>query len=392
MKKLLGMSVGILAVVVSICLGLPGPAAASTTALQVAATGVPQHVHGSDGREHIDYNLVITNAFTADADLTSLVIRGGGKTLLNVSGAKIAAYTRALASEVPTRTVPKAAAVVVYVDIALPRSMGRKVPKVLRHRISYRLPDDAPVKEIIGSTRIDRPNLRVDQRQPITIAPPLRGDGWMNANGCCDASLNHRSTMLTSNGAWVMPETFAIDYIQVADGHFYRGDGSENGDWYGFGAGIHSVAGGKVVWVANRRPEVPPFTNLPDNPSVSTPAQFGGNGVVVKIRRGVFAHYYHMQTGSVRVKIGQTVRAGQKLGLLGNTGNTQGAHLHFGLTDGPGALDSDSLPFEIDRFRFQGNAAPSANPGELIVTGKPRNVVGAHPLLKSISAYNRRGR
>ena len=295
--KYLTRSAVALAALLLFWLVAPGSTVAGTTALQVApAGGPPQSVRGSDGREHIAYNLVITNAFTADATLKSMVVRGGGERLLTLRGADLAFYTRPLGSEEPTTSVPKASAVVVYVDVALPRSAGRTVPRSLHHRISYKIPDDAPVHQIISSTTIDRPDLQVDRR-PIEIAPPLRGDGWMNANGCCDPDLNHRSTMLTENGAYVSPETFAIDYIQVVDGRFYSGDGTRNSDWYGFGAGVHSVSEGKVVWAADRLPDVPPFINLPDNPTVNNPVQFCGNGVVIKMRKHVFGHYCHMQAG-----------------------------------------------------------------------------------------------
>jgi murein DD-endopeptidase MepM/ murein hydrolase activator NlpD len=193
--------------------------------------------------------------------------------------------------------------------------------------------------------------------------------------------------MLAANGRYVAPETFAIDYIRLVNGRFYRGDGTQNSDWFGYGAPIHAVTSGTVIWVKNGRPDVPPFTNLADNPTVNNPVQFGGNGVVIEIRPRVFAHYYHMKPGSVLVKVGQQVRTGQTLGLLGNSGNTQGAHLHFGITDGPQALDSNSLPFEIDRFRLEGTAAAGANPGELKMTGKPRDVRGSVPLVTSVSAY-----
>ncbi len=49
---------------------------------------------------------------------------------------------------------------------------------------------------------------------------------------------------------------------------------------------------------------------------------------------GRYAAYLHMQTGSVRVKIGQRLRTGQIIGRLGNSGNTTGPHLHFGIQDG----------------------------------------------------------
>ena len=75
--------------------------------------------------------------------------------------------------------------------------------------------------------------------------------------------------------------------------------------------------------------------------------------------------------------------------LLGNSGNTQGAHLHFGLTDGRRALSSNSLPFEIDRFRLEGTAAVGPTPGELTVTGERHDERRSHPLLTSVSDYSR---
>jgi len=357
--------------------------------LQVAAVSAPQHVHGSDGREHIDYELVITNTFTAEATLTSLVVRGGGKQLLTLSGDALAAAIRPFGIGEPTRSIASSSSVVAYIDVVMPRSAGRAVPKRLRNRITYTLPPGAPVEAVIGSRSVNGPDLRVDRRAPIVIAPPLRGDGWASANGCCDPSVNHRSTILSANGTYVVPETFSVDYIRIVDGRFYAGDGTQNSDWFGYGAPIRNAAGGRVVSVADDRPEVPPFTATADNPTVTKPSQFGGNGVVVKIRRGVFAHYYHLQPGSVRVEVGQRVRTGQKLGLFGNSGNTTGPHLHFGLTDGPNPLTSSSVPFEIDRFRFEGTAGPGQTPGDVTLSGKPHDERHSHPLVNSVSDYSR---
>ena len=65
--------------------------AETTSALRVEVPGPPQRVYGSDGREHIEYDLVITNAFTADATLSSLEVRGGGRRLLSLHGAGLGA-------------------------------------------------------------------------------------------------------------------------------------------------------------------------------------------------------------------------------------------------------------------------------------------------------------
>ena len=82
------------------------------------------------------------------------------------------------------------------------------------------------------------------------------------------------------------------------------------------------------------------------------------------------------------------MRTGQKLGLLGNSGNTTGPHLHFGINDGPSPLTSSSLPFEIDRFRFEGTVA-APTPDEITVTGKPHDERRSHPLVRSVSDYSR---
>src|SRR6516225_3914508 len=71
-------------------------AAQTTSAMRVQAAGEPQRVHGSDGREHIEYDLVITNSFSARIRLKSLEVRGSGRRLLSLSGAKLGAATLGL--------------------------------------------------------------------------------------------------------------------------------------------------------------------------------------------------------------------------------------------------------------------------------------------------------
>lgn len=60
----------------------------------------------------------------------------------------------------------------------------------------------------------------------------------------------------------------------------------------------------------------------------------GGYGVMVIIDhiidgQLVSTRYGHMQYGSLRVKTGETVKVGQIIGLVGDTGHSFGAHLHF---------------------------------------------------------------
>ncbi len=62
----------------------------------------------------------------------------------------------------------------------------------------------------------------------------------------------------------------------------------------------------------------------------------GGYGVHVIVDhvingQSVQSLYAHMLSGSPSVVVGQSVTVGQKLGLVGNTGASTGAHLHLGI-------------------------------------------------------------
>lgn len=54
-----------------------------------------------------------------------------------------------------------------------------------------------------------------------------------------------------------------------------------------------------------------------------------GNGVVIDHGDGWETQYSHMRNGSIAVKPGERVAAGQKLGLIGLSGNTEFPHLNF---------------------------------------------------------------
>ncbi len=55
---------------------------------------------------------------------------------------------------------------------------------------------------------------------------------------------------------------------------------------------------------------------------------FSGNYVVLE-HEDTFTAYLHLKQGSVNVAPGQTVEAGDPLGLIASSGNSDGPHLHF---------------------------------------------------------------
>src|SRR5450755_2390176 len=109
---------------------------------------------------------------------------------------------------------------------------------------------------------------------------------------------------------WALAEMFAIDRSREIRRAFYSGDGTRLSDYARYGAPIHAVADGTVVSAINTRPGVSP--NPPRvNTTVLGPDDFSGNSVVERIAPRRYAAYAHMETGSVRVGVGQRLRAGQ---------------------------------------------------------------------------------
>lgn len=54
-----------------------------------------------------------------------------------------------------------------------------------------------------------------------------------------------------------------------------------------------------------------------------------GHSVMINHGNGILTRYAHMKPGSISVKVGEEVKAGQKIGEIGSTGNSTGPHLHF---------------------------------------------------------------
>jgi hypothetical protein len=332
------------------------PAERQLTAIVVSAIGGPIGVPGSDSRQHIEYDLVITNVFNGPVKMSTIeVLTLDGDSLLSVAGNDLVVATQPLLGLTPLEEIPASGTAVVIIDVAVPLD---QVPDRLTHRITYTLPSNAPWAGQIESLTVDGPELVVDNRAPVVIAPPVHGPGWLNAFSCCDASSVHRGGRAAADGARIVKsETFAIDWILLQDNRFFEGDGARNEQWFAYGAEVTAVAPGTVVFARDGLADGTP-KSLPS--TLQEPGDSAGNHVVVQIEPGVWAFYAHLQTGSVAVEIGDQVATGQSIGRLGNSGNSFGPHLHFGLIDGPNPLTANSVPMAIDRYSLTGSVDPAS--------------------------------
>lgn len=69
-----------------------------------------------------------------------------------------------------------------------------------------------------------------------------------------------------------------------------------------------------------------------------------GNYISVRLDDGKLVRYAHLQKGTIKVKIGDTVEQGQLIGQMGTSGSSTGVHLHFEIRD---ANDTPLNPMEF---------------------------------------------
>jgi hypothetical protein len=328
-----------------------GPVAFTPIVGSVLAPPMP--VAATDGKTHLAYELVLTNASPQDVTLTSVTAVADGDRLLTLPGDGLAHWTRVLGNATPTTTLRSAQTALVWLDVAVD---GANIPTEITHTVGLFLPQPQPLLTAATMTETLAPTT-VDNRTPVTISPPLSGDSWVDGNGCCDMD-PHRMAVGPLNGQLWAPERYAVDYIRLTpDGRLFNGDKGDPQSYAAFGADVMAVADGPVVAAVDNLPEQVPGAN-----PIGLPLdQYAGNRVIQDIGGGTYVMYAHLKSGSVKVKVGDRLTTGRALGAVGNTGNTTAPHLHFQVMSDPEPLRANGLPFLFDRFRLDSRLSPEGN-------------------------------
>ena len=108
----------------------------------------------------------------------------------------------------------------------------------------------------------------------------------------------------------------------------------------------------------------------------------GGSACYVRIKHdnGLNSLYYHLKSGSLKVKKGKKVKKGDVIGIIGDTGLATGVHLHFQIDRGSSATSIDPTEYAYGKKEIDSSTSKilylpeSATKWRVYPLGKPARV------------------
>lgn len=312
--------------------------------------GPAPHPVRADGRTRLLYELHLTNLSASPIELLQLAVFGndGNTPLASYRGEQLEKLLVAVGqtdTARKVRAIGSGRSVVIFLDLVLPS--GIHPPAALHHQFSLSIPRKRDGSGGTIENTVNGPTLSVAQEPAPVLRAPLRGSDWIAFNSI--GGVEHRRALNPVDGKERIAERFAIDWMSLgSDGRLFHGDPKSNANFYDYGAEVLAVADGRISDLKDGLPD-----NAGSNEESSrtiTLDNVVGNYLILDLGHGRFALYAHLQPGSLRVKLGDRVKAGQVLARLGNSGNSDAPHLHFQVMDANSPLGAEGLPYAIDSF------------------------------------------
>ncbi|MBO6504207.1 MAG: M23 family metallopeptidase [Kordiimonadaceae bacterium] len=213
----------------------------------------------------------------------------------------------------------------------------------------------------------------INHASPIRYQLPVQGNWFMRALPGIES--HHRLNAATE---------FAVDFFKLTeDGRSYAGDRIVAENYPGYGQPVLAAAPGEVVHIEreatqDRQAYLPKdgetrqqmgqrlqramMQAFSENPRRAA----GGNLITIRHEQNgqvEYSSYGHLKAGSIQVRVGDKVEAGDTIAEVGDTGDSPAVHLHFQLNKGPDAFLSESIPVRFGNIR---HAILPAEPGLVV--------------------------
>jgi hypothetical protein len=349
-------------------LSLPLPAMGANAASVLAITPMPEHpiVESRNDENFVNFDMVVRNR-------SNLTLRVAKLEVSVYDAANVLVQRRALNTDAfaPSIAVignqvmapgqgldvfnpfPAFEAQLPLNRLALSFCLQRESSDAEREKNLHRLPDDCDYQVETSVTPRS-----YDTKTPLIL--PLKGKIFVWEGH--DFYAHHLrvpfgNAKVTALGITADSNNFAADFIYTDErGREYHGDPRHIENWYGYGKPVYAPGAGTVASTANDIPDNwfkdAKATEIghPQLPKGKDPNDIG-NFVLIDHGDGEFSLLVHMKAGSVRVKAGDRVNAGQEIGQIGFAGDSIFPHLHYSLMEGPRDTKDWGLPMYFSHFR-----------------------------------------
>jgi murein DD-endopeptidase MepM/ murein hydrolase activator NlpD len=224
---------------------------------------------------------------------------------------------------------------------------------------------------LVGAVGIMLPVGKAPDTPVREVHPPVSGR-WL--------ALNSPASKVPSHGTRSYGQSHAVDLVHDPLPEEGRGSRPEFGDGPGmrpnedfpaFGRPVLAMVTGTVVRVTDgtrdhrSRTRIWSLAYLFAEAALRDlvgPSAVLGNHVVIDAGDGSFALVAHLAQGSVDVRVGDRVEAGQPIGRCGNSGNSSEPHVHAQLMDRPDATAARGLPLRFTGIRIDGGPPAAGIP------------------------------
>jgi murein DD-endopeptidase MepM/ murein hydrolase activator NlpD len=326
--------------------------AVSIDSVTVSVPAAPVPVLAA-GRVVLVYELHVANAGQHALRLDHVEVRDAGRAdaapIATLGRTALERDTKLIAPRgaPPPKALTPGVRAVIYVWLAFDSTAA--LPQALRHHVMF-----------ADGSSFDGPETPVRPPTDITLRAPVGSGDWWIGLGPSNTSDHRRSVIRVGDDTVPhLAQRFAIDWVKMdARGEYARDRrGRRNTDWYGYGEPVLAVAAARVVAAVDGIPD-----NTPGEGSRAVPMRVAtviGNYILLDLGPGRegerrYGLYGHLKPGSLRVQVGQVVERGDTLGAIGNSGNSDGPHLHFHVTESRDSvaapLRAEGVPFVLDAF------------------------------------------
>ncbi|WP_017793705.1 M23 family metallopeptidase [Leucobacter salsicius] len=196
----------------------------------------------------------------------------------------------------------------------------------------------------------------------VTLTAPVTGR-WL--------AVNSPATKVPSHGVRMYGQAYAVDLVYEPES---GGDGTESigivrppfggrpamrepSTFPAFGQPVRAMVSGEVVRASDWRRDHRSRSNILALlylmcegviREIGGPGFIVGNHVTIRSDGGEFAVVGHLQRGSLAVRVGDRVRAGQLIARCGNSGNSTEPHVHAQLMDRASPWTGQGLPMAFE--------------------------------------------